>query len=48
MRMVLAIVASLVLTGCAVFRHDAIVEGIFPDESEFVEHGVPVEGEWVR
>lgn len=32
MRKVLAILAALFLTGCALVRHDAVVEGVFPPD----------------
>lgn len=42
-----AVLAALVLTGCAVLRHDAIVCGVFPEESAY-EAGIPVEGDWAK
>ncbi len=48
MRKVLAIIAALLFTGCAVMRHDSAVAGIFPDEAEYLQDGFPVEGEWAR
>ena len=48
MMKVLAIAAALLLSGCALIRHDSTVCGIFPDESEYHIHGIPVEGEWAK
>ena len=43
-----SILLALLVSGCAVLRHDSLVEGIFPDEAEYAEHGIPVEGDWAR
>jgi len=48
MKKALAIAAALMLSGCAVLRHDAAVCGIFPDEAEYHLHGFHVDGEWAK
>jgi len=47
MKLFLAIVAVLVVGGCAVLRHDSIVRGVFPEPEAF-DGGIPVAEEWAR
>jgi len=48
MRLVLSILASLVLTGCAVLRTDSEVVEIFPEEYEYHVNGFHVDGDWAK
>ena len=47
MKLVASILAALLLTGCAVLRHDSTVYGVFPEESAY-SSGIPVDAEWAR
>ena len=43
----LAILAGLMLSGCALLHHDAVVRSVFPDDAAF-EQGIPVCEDWAE
>ena len=47
MRRAAVILLALLLSGCTLLRHDAVVRSVFPDEAAF-ETGIPVKEEWAR
>ena len=47
LRVWFAIAAGLLLSGCALLRHDAVVRGAFPEDSAF-EQGVVVTEAWAQ
>lgn len=48
MRLWASIALALLLSGCALLRHDSVVRGVFPGDEAAWEGAIPVEEAWAQ